>query len=192
MVATLNDGQLTQNTDLSFLVTFGPDCRSDYVTFGNVITGITHYITSPPSIETFDPQFSTLTANCPVTCSLTQGSGPGFTSPAIVSFDPASGTFQLSEQDYFQDKTEMDMTLACTSTLSESAQSTTYNTFTVTLLDVCRTASISMPDINPTALTTYLWPIPVDQFSIQAVSSSLNCAPYAYSVILAPNVPAVV
>jgi len=36
-------------------------------------------------------------------------------------------------------------------------------------------------------MTTYLWPVPIDSFSFQPVSSSLNCAPYDYSILLGSN-----
>lgn len=92
------------------------------------------------------------------------------------------------------DKTEINLTLSCTSVLSSSAKATVFNSFTVTFLDVCRTAVITIPDINPSTMTTYLWPVPVDQYSIYpvTVTSSLNCAPYDYDIVLAPGVPAIV
>lgn len=38
VVATLNDGEMTQNNDLRFTVTFGPDCRNDQVMHGTTFT----------------------------------------------------------------------------------------------------------------------------------------------------------
>lgn len=61
---------MTQNSDLRFIVTFGPDCRNDEVSFGTVYGPLTHYITSPRTIDGYDPQVSVMTKNCPVTCSL--------------------------------------------------------------------------------------------------------------------------
>jgi hypothetical protein len=74
VIATLNDGVNTSNSDLRFFVTFGPDCRLDTLKFNNAITSITHYISSPPTEYRFDPQFVSTIPNCPVSCSLNQGS----------------------------------------------------------------------------------------------------------------------
>jgi len=113
IVATVNDGEQTSNSEVRFTVNFGPDCRNDYVTYNNVLLDITHYITQPATVDSFDPQISTQVANCPVTCSLTQVGGGAFPSPTIYDFDPATGAFKVSEQNFFNDKTSFDLELAC-------------------------------------------------------------------------------
>ena len=90
------------------------------------------------------------------------------------------------------DKTEIELSLSCSSVLSNSAQATFTDIFTVSYLDVCRTTVIEIPDVSPSTMTTYLWPIPVDQFPIYPVTSSIDCAPYDYNIILNSDVPAIV
>ena len=81
----------------------------------------------------------------------------------------------------------MSLTLSCTSGLSQSGQSKVSSTLSVQYLDVCRTAQLTLAPIAPVTMTTYLWPVPIDSFSFQSVSSSLNCAPYDYSILLGSN-----
>ena len=78
----------------------------------------------------------------------------------------------------------MNLTLSCSSGLSQSGQATLSNTITVQYLDVCRTAKLTLAPIAPITMTTYLWPVPVDSFLFQSVTSSINCAPYDYSIVL--------
>jgi len=76
------------------------------------------------------------TANCPITCEIdTQG-----ISDAALSFNDATGAVTVSQFDYSQDSSQTQITVTCTSDLSESPDKTASETFVVTYEDECRTA----------------------------------------------------
>ena len=55
VIATLNDGEGTFDDSITFSVTFGPDCSQDFVYFEKLYESPQiHYITSPPTTDTYD------------------------------------------------------------------------------------------------------------------------------------------
>ena len=120
--------------------------------------------------------------NCPVTCSLRQDGSDGYSDASIASFSSSTGVFSISEFNFERDTFQMDLSLECVSDLSESFIGSSSNTFTLQLLDVCRTADLSIADLSPSTMPTMLWPVPVDYFSFSGLESSLPCGPYTYYI----------
>lgn len=59
----------------------------------------------------------------------------------------------------------IELSLTCMSSKSESMLGMAYNTFTLTYLDYCRQAELTMPQVQPSILATNLWPVPTDVFA---------------------------
>ena len=97
VIASLNDGYGSFNSDMMFDVTFAPDCRADTITFNNPFdASYSHLITSPPTSETLDPMMMQSTANCPITCDIDTD---GITDDAL-SFNSATGAVTINQFNY--------------------------------------------------------------------------------------------
>lgn len=183
VIATLNDGEGTFDDSIRFQVTFGPDCTGDIVYFNQEYASPqVYYITNPPTTAVFDHQLVQDVPNCPVTCSLRQDGSDGYSDASIASFSSTTGAFSISEFNFERDTFQMDLSLECVSDLSESFVGSSSNSFTLQLLDVCRTADLSIADLSPSTMPTMLWPVPVDYFSFSGLESSLPCGPYTYYI----------
>jgi len=181
--ATLNDGVGTYNQDLTFKVTFGPDCSKDTLKFTQPIPSLVEYFISiPPKPEQYRPVVKQTVANCPYSCKMTEGNWD-----AAISFNEATGTITVIEVDYFmRDYEEVDVAIQCTSTLSKSAGAKATNAFVIRYLDACRGATMVFPDIYPDSYETTLWPVPADQYPFDHVQTDIFCGPYDYAIIADP------
>lgn len=115
--------------------------------------------------------------NCPVVCTM----DPSYDS--AVDFDPTTGVVTVTELEWTRDSETLPTTVSCASSYSTGGSASVSSSFTVNFLDVCRTATLAMPDLTPATRESFLWPVPVDFFTFSPVSSSLNCGPYDYAII---------
>ena len=102
VVATVNNMVMTQNRDLEFDITIGPDCSDNEVTLILPISNLDYSITPSASISIMAPLFKMSNmAGCALKCYLFEtGIVPaGYVNPAIMSFDNLQGFIQISTND---------------------------------------------------------------------------------------------
>jgi hypothetical protein len=185
IVATLNNGAATSNSERSFQIEIADNCNDDAVSLDAETGDLTYIIRSAATPTEVTPSFSHVHSQCPVSISITVDNSALLDSSPI-SFDPSSGKVTISTSDVATlDGESKTIAVTYTSTLSSggSGSSSVTDTFVVTFRDPCHdtvVSAVTFPD-DKTSYTFALWAQQSIPFNA-AFESEGSCGTFTYSL----------